>query len=130
LGLLTDGAVLAPERAAYGTYRLQDGRHVICKSQLTDVELEVYRRSPDTFFGVIKEVPKNIQEPLDCFDFHWQVYARTAKEKLLEFIASWPDAANFAHLEQKELAQIYCARMAEHMWAMHSQALAAKTAAA
>lgn len=130
LGLLTDGAVLVPERAAYGTYRLQDGRHVICKSPLTDAELDIYRRSPDTFFGVIKQAPKDMQEPLDCFDFHWQVYALTPKERLLEFMAGWPDAASFAHLEQKELAQVYCARMAEHMWAMHSQALAAKIAAA
>jgi hypothetical protein len=122
LGLLTDGAVLVPERAAYGTYRLRDGRHVICKSPLTDAELEVYRRSPDTFFGVIKEVPKDIQEPLDCFDFHWQVYARTPKEKLLEFMAGWPDVATLAHLEQKELAQFYCARMAQHMWALCSPA--------
>jgi hypothetical protein len=128
-GLLTDGAVLVSERAAYGTYRLQDGRHVICKSPLTDAELEVYRRSPDTFFGVIKEVPKDVQEPLDCFDFHWQVYAHAPKEKLVEFMASWPDAASLAHLGQKELAQVYCARLAERMWALHSQALAAKNAA-
>jgi hypothetical protein len=129
-GLLMDGAVLAVERAAYGTYRLQDGRHVMCKTPLTDAELEVYKRSPDTFFGVVKEVPKNIQEPLDCFDFHWLVYARTPKEKLLEFMATWPDVANCAHLQQKDLAQVYCARMAEYMWNMHSRAAATKSAAA
>jgi len=30
LGVLTDAVVMEPERKAYGTYRLQDGRHVIC----------------------------------------------------------------------------------------------------
>ena len=39
LGVLTDGSVLEQERAAYGTYRLQDGRHVICKSPLTNPNL-------------------------------------------------------------------------------------------
>jgi hypothetical protein len=47
-------------------------------------------------------VPKDIQEPLECFDFHWQVYARTPKEKLLEFVATWPDAASLARLMQPD----------------------------
>jgi hypothetical protein len=32
LGVLTDASVIETERAAYGTYRLQDGRHIICTS--------------------------------------------------------------------------------------------------
>jgi hypothetical protein len=129
LGILTDGSVLEPEQAAYGVYRLQDGRHVICKSPLTEAELHAYRRSPDTFFGTIKEVPKEIMEPLDCYDFHWRVYSRASKETLLAYMSGWPDYAALKNLDQKELAQTFCARMAEPMWLMHQQHKAREKAA-
>jgi hypothetical protein len=125
-GLLTDASVLESERAAYGMYRLQDGRHVICKNELTEHELAAYKRSPDTFLGVIKEVSKEIQEPLDCYDFYWRVYSKSTREKLLEFTSSWPDYSSLQKLGQSELAQIYCARMAEMMWNVHLRGGAVK----
>ena len=118
-GVLMDASVLEPERAAYGTYRLQDGRNVICKNPLTDAELSTYKRSPDTFFGVVKEVQKEIQEPLDCYDFFWQVYSKSTREKLLEFVSKWSDYSLLEKLDQKELAENYCARMAEMMWSTY-----------
>lgn len=121
LGVLTDAVVMERERKAYGTYRLQDGRHIICTSPLTDTELAAYKRSPDTFFGVIKEVSKEIIEPLDCYDFFWQVYSKSSREKLLEFTSTWPDHAALSQLDQKELARNYCARMAEMMWATRTR---------
>jgi hypothetical protein len=121
LGILTDATVMEPEQKAYGTYRLQDGRHVICTSPLTVAELATYKRSPDTFFGVIKVVSKEITEPLDCYDFFWEVYSKSTREKLLEFTATWPDHAMLSQLDQKELSRIYCARMAEMMWSTHVQ---------
>jgi hypothetical protein len=124
-GVLTDAAVLEPERAAYGTYRTQDGRHIICVSLLTDAELAAYKRSPDTFFGVIKEISKDLKEPLDCPDFFWASYSRTSKERLLEFMSAWPNCSALSNLDQKDLAQIYCARMAEMMWLTHIKGRAA-----
>ena len=129
MGVLTDASVLEPEYAAYGIYRLRDGRQIICTSPLTDAELAAYKRSPDTFFGVIKEVSREIQEPLDCYDFLWQVYAKSSREKLLGFVSNWPDHALLAKLDQKSLAQHYCARMAEMMWTTHLHEDAAKAQA-
>ena len=117
LGILTDAVVV--ERSAHGTYRLKDGRHIICTSPLTDTELAAYKRSPDTFFGVVKEVSREITEPLDCYDFLWEVYSKTSPKKLLEFTVAWPNHAMLSQLNQKELARTYCARMAELMWATH-----------
>ena len=127
LGILTDATVLEPERKAYGTYRCQDGRHVICVSPLTEAELRAYRRSPETFFGVLKFVSPQITEPLDCYDFFWESYGRTSKEKLLEFIKDWPDSETFRPLDQYRLAQVYCARFAENLWATHRRAQSRST---
>jgi ABC-type cobalamin/Fe3+-siderophores transport system ATPase subunit len=85
----------------------------------TDAELSTYKRSPDTFFGVVKEVQKEIQEPLDCYDFFWQVYSKSTREKLLEFVSKWSDYSLLEKLDQKELAENYCARMAEMMWSTY-----------
>jgi hypothetical protein len=76
---------------------------------------------------VIKEASKEIQEPLDCYGFFWQVYSKSSREKLLEFISDWPDYALLAKLEQKELAQNYCALIAEMMWITHLRGGTAKS---
>jgi hypothetical protein len=128
-GLLTDATVVESERLVYGTYRREDGCHVICPSPLTDAELAAYKSSPNTFFGVLKKVSGDLQEPLDCYDFFWDVYARTSKEKLVDFTKDWPDAAALHQLDRHRLAQIYCVRMAEHMWAMRTRDEALRQAA-
>jgi hypothetical protein len=116
LGVLTDAVVNESKREVFGTYKLQNGLQVLVNSPLTEAELAAYKRSPDTFFGVIKKVRDEIQEPLDCYDFFLQTYSQSTREKLLEFVAGWPDYSLLAKLEQKELAEHYCARMAEMMW--------------
>jgi hypothetical protein len=127
LGVLTDAIVNEHSRQVCGTYRLQTGAHVVCTSPLTDSELAAYRRSPDTFFGVVKKVRAEIEEPLDCYDFFWETYSQSTRERLLEFMAGWPDYALLAILEQKELAQHYCARLAEWMWTTRATKPAAAT---
>jgi hypothetical protein len=117
--VLTDAVVLEPERRAYGTYRCADGTHIICTNDLSDAEMAAYRRSPDTFFGIVKDVAREMSEPLDAFDFFWESHADTPKEKLIEFTANWPDAAALHQLDQGRLARVYCARFAEHIWSRH-----------
>ena len=107
LAVLTDAVVLEPERSAYGTYRCADGTHVMCKNPLSDAEMAAVQRSPQTFFGIIKDVSHEINEPLDAFDFFWRSHSETPKEKLLEFTSNWPDAAALHQLEQSRLAQVY-----------------------
>jgi hypothetical protein len=116
-GVLYDGSVLESECKAYGVYQLADGRSIVCTTPLSDAELAQYRRSPDTFFGVIKEVSRGIKHPLDCYDFLHSAHAKMSREKLLEFMVGWPDFDMLKSLSQPELVKRYCARMAEGMWA-------------
>jgi hypothetical protein len=120
-GVLLDAVVMEANKEAVGTYQLKDGRHCVCKVPITNKELAAYKRSPDTFFGVVKEASKGITEPLDCYDFFWKVYSKSTREKLLEFVAGWPDYAMLSKLDQNELAEIYCSRMTENMWRMGKQ---------
>jgi hypothetical protein len=115
-GVLCQGIVVETERKAYGTYRLADGRNIIASVPITDAELAIYHRSPETFFRVVDHVDKGIKRPMDCYDFMYDVYSKTPKDKLLEFMAGWPNIETMRSLTQAELAKIYCARFAEGMW--------------
>lgn len=116
-GVLYEGAVVESERKAFCAYQLADGRSVMCTVPLSDVESARYRQSPDTFFGVIKHVSKGVKYPMDMYDFLYGSYSKTPRDKLLEFMAQWPEIEAWRDLSQEELAKRYCARMAEGMWA-------------
>jgi hypothetical protein len=120
-GVLVDAIVMESAQKAYGTYRCADGRYVHCTAPLTDAELAAYKRSPETFFGVLKQVSQKMTEPLDCFDFLWDSYSHLSKEKLQEATRDWPDAAALHRFEQPRLAQVYCARLAESFWAARAR---------
>lgn len=105
------------DSSAYGVYRLEDGKRIICTSPLTDAEIEAYKRSPETFFHALRPISRNIDDPLDAFDFFFETYSSTPREKLLEFMKSHPNLDAIQSMSQQELARLYCATMAESMWA-------------
>ena len=116
-GVLTEAVVMEHEKLAYGIYETADGC-LRCTTPLTDDEIAIYRRSPATFFGVVRmNGARLISEPIDAFDFFWESYANCSRENLLKFMSDWPAQERLAMLSQKELARLYCARMAEHLWA-------------
>ena len=116
-GILYEGSVLENEQTAYGHYRLADGRSITCTVPLSDDELAAYRRSPDTFFGIVRQVPKASKTPLDLYDFFFDTYSHSSRENLREFMASWPNFGSLKDLAQRELAEIYSAEMAAGVWA-------------
>lgn len=120
-GVLYEAIVLEHEAKVWGCYRLIDGRNVICTFPLTAEELAAYKRQPDTFFEVVKPVPKGLKTPLDCFDFVAGTYMNSTREKLLEFMSGWPDFAEMQELSQKELAERYCDRIATSIWMEHEK---------
>lgn len=117
LGVLNEAIVAPNEKRVYGTYQLFDGRSIICTVPITDDELALYKRSPDTFFGIVRPVSKGIKTPLDAYDFAFESYSKSPREKLLEFMAEWPDIERLRTLSQRELAQEYAAGIATAMWA-------------
>jgi hypothetical protein len=95
---------------AVGIYRLEDGRSIMTTCPLTEDELAAYRKYPDTFFGIYKEQGKKAETPLDLFDFFFNVYKQTSKEKLLDFMKNHEDIDRLKALEQEELAVTFCER--------------------
>lgn len=108
VGVLQDAVVNESERVVYGVYNLENGRSIIATSPLSELELEAYRRYPDTFFGVLRQKSQKAQTPLQLFDFFFDVYRNTSRENLLEFMSRWQDYGTLEKLDTNELAIRYC----------------------
>jgi hypothetical protein len=99
-------------------YRHKDGVYSIHKIPLTDNDLAIYRSSPETFFGVKQQHPsRSIDTPLDLFDFFFESYSQSSRDKLLEFMADAPDFERLEQLGRTQLAEEYSARLATTAWA-------------
>ncbi len=111
VGELTAACVLETEKLVYGTYKLMDGSSITATSPLTDVELSAYKRYPNTFFGVYRKQGEKVESPLGLFDFFFENYRNTPKERLLEFMKEHQDYESLKEESQEELAIIYCERL-------------------
>jgi hypothetical protein len=114
-GTLETAAVMEGEGLAYGAYATDDGRRLMVSCPVTEDELAAYRRHPDTFFGVVQEVPKQLSNPVDLYDFFFSTYSKSSREKLLEFLAGAPDIESLKTLSQPELARTYAERCVQSM---------------
>lgn len=77
---------------------------------MTPEELDDYRKYPDTYFGVHQEQGRRAETAIELFDFFFETYQKTPKEKLLEFLDGANDFENLKNLEQKDLAEALCER--------------------
>ena len=111
-GTLLNAAVLENERSAYGIFRVDDGRCIIVRCPLSEAELGAYRRFPDTFLGVVEQKHRTVRNTMEMFDFIYDSYKHTPKEKLLRFLEGAPDLDHLRTLPQEELAIIYSERCA------------------
>lgn len=115
VGRLETAAILRTEMSAYGIYELDDGRRVVATCPITQEELEQYDRYPDTFFGEVTSTTRTAKTVVDKCDFLFETYQHTPREKLLEFMAGAYDIEHLQTLGQRDLAIIYCERIAQKM---------------
>lgn len=112
---LVSGQVLEQDESAWCQFKTDTG-YFFETFPLTKNEMQVYRRSPQTFFGVIQPLNKPITEPHECFDFVYNTYKNTSKTQLLDWMAEWGDSSDLKLLDQPALAKLYCERVATDMW--------------
>jgi hypothetical protein len=117
VGLVTTATVSESEGLAYCGVTFEDeDKSGIYKFPLSQGELDAYKRHPDTFFGVPSQRKTEAKTLLDLYDFLFESYRHTAKERLLELMEGWPNTAHLATLEQAELASLYAEGIALSAW--------------
>ncbi|XEI54253.1 hypothetical protein NMD13_14685 [Pseudomonas nitroreducens] len=114
---LESGVVIPEQKSAVCVVSGDDQQSFLVSIPLSDEELRAYAEHPATFFGVID---KNAGRPqpkssLEWFDFFWEAYSSTDKEKLIELLDQHPNVEELRTLHQKDLATEYCSRMADQM---------------
>jgi hypothetical protein len=109
-GVLEQGFVLENEKAAYLVYATDDGRRAIHSAPLTDAELAAYKQHPETFFGKVQEVGKEVTSTLDMYEFIHESYKNVPREKILEWFAKSPDVKELEQLPIEELRFAYTER--------------------
>ncbi|WP_449101979.1 YecA family protein [Pseudomonas extremaustralis] len=120
---LENCVVMPKSREAYCVACSDDQQRFIVKIPLTDDELKAHSQHPKTFFGVIDSnagrcCPKT---DLDWFDFLWETYSSSTKEKLIELMDHAPDIEQLKEMTQQDLADEYCARMVSAMMEAHAE---------
>ena len=105
---IMDCCVSEKEKKVTCIHKFEDGSTKIGSYDLSDLELQAYRKYPDTFFGVYKKQDNRANDALELYDFFYGVYKNTAKEKLLKFLKNHRDINKFKEMSQEELAKVYC----------------------
>lgn len=82
---------------------------------LTPEELADYEKYRETYFGVHEKSGRKIETAVEMFDWLFDIYCHTPKEKLLELLAGHLDHEGLQDLEQNELAEILCERYVMNM---------------
>ena len=116
LAVLQSVCVLEDEQAVIGGYQTDAGLAVLAKAPLSDAEFRAWRRHPETFFGEIQEVSRPAKTWLDMALWFHKSYKDTPRDKLLEFVSTFPDAAELGNLSQRDLAIEYCDRIAKNVF--------------
>lgn len=109
-GILTTATVSERDKVAHLIFQLQDGRNILTKVPLSDGELAAYRQHPETFFGVHLQVSKETKDPLALFEFFYDAYKNTPRERMLEFLKSAHDFDELSKLPDDELLLVFCDR--------------------
>jgi hypothetical protein len=127
---LESGVVVPNSKAAACMVCTDDQKRFLVWIPLSDEEVQAYAQHPATFFGVIDRNAGRpmVRTALDFFNFLWETYSHSPKEKLLELMAQAPDIERLKRMPQEELATEYCTRTAGSI--MQNQEAAARAAQA
>lgn len=111
-GELISAHVNEQARNVMAMVRLDEGATILCTMPLSDEELELYRESPETFFG--KYEPHNkVEHPVELYEWMLNVYNATPREKLIEWMKDYIDPAVLKNMPQEELLKRYAEGIAQ-----------------
>lgn len=112
VGVLEEATVVEEWKQAVCFMRRADGTRVMINIDLSEDELDAWKRHPDTFFGELRPHHPPAKNAMDLYEFFHSSYSNTPKEKLLEFMAHNQSIAELRKLTQPELAKRYAYMLA------------------
>lgn len=104
---LQSACALPDQAKMSGVFELS-GVHFVVDAPMTAHEIAVYRRNPETFFGVVQNVNQQVQTAADLAEFFYSVYKDTPRETLLMWMKDHPLFDSVRGLNQRDLAIWVC----------------------
>ena len=117
-GRVTTGWVDESSQMSYIGVLFDDDSAYVYRSPLSKEEMDIWRRHPDTFFGVVGQRSNQAKSPLDLFDFFHSSAKKSSKEWLLQQLEGSHDIDRLRTLAQPELARIYAEMVTNNALAM------------
>lgn len=114
-GILVDCTVNVKDKKAHGLCQTSAGI-LLVSFDLSDAEINAYKKHPDTFFGIYKKAQQSAKTPLDLYDFFYDSFGQLTKEDLLSRLEQHPNQAYIKSLSQKELLETYCEAIVSSNW--------------
>ncbi len=105
---LLQATVDEPNKKAWTLCRNTNGQTQLIQIPLTDDEVNAYKQSPDTFFGIYHEQGKKISDPIEMFDFFMKGHQLLTKEDILIRLKNYPNHDELLMKTRDELLEIYC----------------------
>jgi len=75
---------------------------------MSNAEAEDYRQNSDAYFGVLQPEQKTRNTPYEMFEWFMEVYRKTSRTRLLEFMKEWPNQEGLHAMDDEELLLVYC----------------------
>ena len=109
IGTVTAATVREKERQVLVAVTTQDGKADILKRNMSDVELEDYKKYGDAYFGGKSHKQGELTDVFDLYEWLVTNYSETPKERLLELAHDRPDIEHLRSLDQFNLVLEICA---------------------
>jgi hypothetical protein len=108
IGVLESATLIPKERKSYGIYRLENGTRCTYTCPVTEEEVMAYETNKDTFFGVTRNQGSQTNDPLEFYDFIYNSYRETPRDKLLDFLKDYPNHDELKKMTTEELRVMFC----------------------
>jgi hypothetical protein len=109
--ILQSASALPETKTIIGVF-LADGASFVVEAPMSEEEIVAYARSPKTFFGILQDVGRRVQDVAQLADFFYDTYRNTPKETLLGFLKDHSEIERLQTLSQKDLAIFVCEQWA------------------
>ena len=87
---VTSAQVIEDEKKIYMGVQTEDGRALILTEPMSDYEYDVYRQYPETYFGMVQEVPKRTDDPFEFYQRLVEIHRTYSREYFLRQMQDAP----------------------------------------
>jgi hypothetical protein len=104
-------AIMADDKKIMLGVSYEDGTNGILTRQASDEEFRAYKLHPDAYFGIIRKVALETNDPYELFEWLVETQIRMPRETILKQVEGSPNIEELKALSHEDLVLTYCERL-------------------